>query len=130
MCGIAVKKKVRHLCGMARDDLHFRLRIPEDLKLQIESAAKENHRSMTAEIVARLSASFSADRIEGHHDDVSFSIPLKGSDEEKIAAAETAAAIAKIISFMTRSGKEDSQLREVFSDIAHGRKELPNSSDE
>lgn len=39
---------------MAREDLHFRLRIPEDLKKRIEQAAIENHRSMTAEIVARL----------------------------------------------------------------------------
>jgi len=53
-CGIAVNQKVGHSCGMARDDLHFRLRIPEDLKLRVEKAAKDNHRSMTAEIVATL----------------------------------------------------------------------------
>ncbi len=39
---------------MAREDLHFRLRIPEDLKARIESAAEVNKRSMTAEIVSRL----------------------------------------------------------------------------
>ncbi|GLO69626.1 hypothetical protein MACH17_11430 [Phaeobacter inhibens] len=39
---------------MARDDLHFRLRIPEGLKLRVEKAAKYNRRSMTAEIVATL----------------------------------------------------------------------------
>lgn len=44
---------------MARDDLHFRLRIPEDLKLKVEEAAKDSHRSMTAEIIARLERSFS-----------------------------------------------------------------------
>ena len=44
---------------MAREDLHFRLRIPEDLKLRIEQAAAESHRSMTAEIVSRLEESFS-----------------------------------------------------------------------
>ncbi|MGN6143429.1 MAG: Arc family DNA-binding protein [Mesorhizobium sp.] len=43
---------------MAREDLHFRLRIPEELKNQIEKAAAENHRSMTAEIVSRLQDSF------------------------------------------------------------------------
>lgn len=58
MCGIAVKQKVRHLWGMSRDDLHFRLRIPEDLKKKVEISARENHRSMTAEIVARLEATF------------------------------------------------------------------------
>lgn len=39
---------------MARDDLHFRLRIPDELKTKIEAAAAKNRRSMTAEIVARL----------------------------------------------------------------------------
>lgn len=54
MCVIAVKQKMRHWCGMARDDLHFRLRIPEKLKQQVESAAEQNHRSMTAEIIEVL----------------------------------------------------------------------------
>ncbi|MDW9726342.1 Arc family DNA-binding protein [Sinorhizobium meliloti] len=40
---------------MAREDLHFRLRIPEGLKRQIEANAKANNRSMTGEIIARLS---------------------------------------------------------------------------
>jgi transcriptional regulator len=43
---------------MAREDLHFRLRIPEELKAEIEAAAAQNRRSMTAEIVARLEDSF------------------------------------------------------------------------
>lgn len=43
---------------MAREDLHFRLRIPEDLKAKIEGAAQSNRRSMTAEIIERLEASF------------------------------------------------------------------------
>ena len=46
---------------MAREDLHFRLRIPENLKAQVEMAASQNHRSMTAEIVARLEDSFLGD---------------------------------------------------------------------
>ena len=43
---------------MTRKDPHFRLRIPEDLKLQIETMARENSRSITAEIVDRLQRSF------------------------------------------------------------------------
>lgn len=43
---------------MARDDLHFRLRIPDTLKERIEAAAAANNRSMTAEIVSRLERSF------------------------------------------------------------------------
>ncbi|MGN6537670.1 MAG: Arc family DNA-binding protein [Mesorhizobium sp.] len=43
---------------MAREDQHFRLRIPDALKTEVEAAAERNRRSMTAEIVARLAASF------------------------------------------------------------------------
>lgn len=43
---------------MARQDPHFRLRIPEALKNQIEAAARANARSITAEIVERLERSF------------------------------------------------------------------------
>jgi len=42
---------------MAREDLHFRLRIPEDLKKRLAAHADLNGRSMTAEIIARLTAS-------------------------------------------------------------------------
>ena len=43
---------------MSRDDLHFRLRLPESLKQRIEAAAAANNRSMTAEIVSRIEHSF------------------------------------------------------------------------
>lgn len=46
---------------MAREDLHFRLRIPEALKELVEKSAENNRRSMTAEIVARLERSFDLD---------------------------------------------------------------------
>ncbi|WP_412032828.1 Arc family DNA-binding protein [Nitratireductor aquimarinus] len=39
---------------MAREDPHFRLRIPEDLKEKIAEIAAVNERSMTAEIIERL----------------------------------------------------------------------------
>jgi hypothetical protein len=39
---------------MAKDDPHFRLRIPAELKAEIEESAKANNRSINAEIVARL----------------------------------------------------------------------------
>jgi bacterioferritin (cytochrome b1) len=46
---------------MAREDLHFRLRIPEELKQRIETHAELNHRSMTAEIISRLTDSLNDD---------------------------------------------------------------------
>ncbi|NTI27691.1 Arc family DNA-binding protein [Rhizobium rhizogenes] len=43
---------------MAREDLHFKLRIPEELKQRVAAASRANGRSITAEIIARLEASF------------------------------------------------------------------------
>lgn len=36
---------------MARDDAHFRLRLPTDLKKYVSDAAQENHRSINGEVV-------------------------------------------------------------------------------
>lgn len=47
---------------MAREDLHFRLRIPEDLKARVEASAEASHRSMTSEIISRLEQSFEPPR--------------------------------------------------------------------
>lgn len=47
--------------SMARDDLQFRLRIPEKLKQKIEISAGENNRSMTSEIISRLERSYEND---------------------------------------------------------------------
>lgn len=50
---------------MAREDAHFRLRIPEALKRRIEGEASANNRSITAEILVRLERSFEdAEKIE------------------------------------------------------------------
>lgn len=45
---------------MSRDIVPLGLRMPPEVKEQIEAAAKANGRSMNAEIVARLQASFEA----------------------------------------------------------------------
>jgi hypothetical protein len=46
---------------MAKDDPYFRLRVPENLKAQIEKSAAESNRSMTAEIISRLERSYDVD---------------------------------------------------------------------
>ncbi|WP_081593605.1 Arc family DNA-binding protein [Rhizobium mesoamericanum] len=43
---------------MSRGDPHFRLRIPQDLKREIEAAARANSRTITSEVVYRLEQSF------------------------------------------------------------------------
>ncbi|RVQ02077.1 Arc family DNA-binding protein [Sinorhizobium meliloti] len=48
---------------MARQDPHFRLRLPEDLKSKIEDAATRNRRTMTSEIIARLESTFSREDV-------------------------------------------------------------------
>lgn len=46
---------------MKQTDPQFKLRLPQDLKSRLESAASDNRRSVTAEIVARLEESFASD---------------------------------------------------------------------
>lgn len=43
---------------MSREDPQMKIRLPADLKEEIEAAAKQSGRSMNAEIVARLEGSF------------------------------------------------------------------------
>ncbi|WP_038939868.1 Arc family DNA-binding protein, partial [Yersinia pestis] len=43
---------------MSREDPQLRIRLPVELKEKIEGSAKENNRSMNAEIVQRLDASY------------------------------------------------------------------------
>lgn len=57
-CVIAVKLKVRHWCVMARDDPHFRLRLPAELKKRIEVAANRANRSINSEIVSALEEAY------------------------------------------------------------------------
>ena len=59
-------------------DPQYKLRLPADLKLRIEAAARENNRSMNAEIIQRLEYSFDAPKIRNMDTGVSRSI----SDEE------------------------------------------------
>ena len=46
---------------MKKKDIQFNLRIPEDLKLKIDEAAKVNQRSINAETMSRLYDSFVMD---------------------------------------------------------------------
>ena len=49
---------------MKQSDPQFKLRIPQDLKEQLEAAAKENSRSVTAEIIHRLQISLASDLLQ------------------------------------------------------------------
>lgn len=43
---------------MSRTDAQFKLRMPAALRAQVEQAAKDARRSLNAEIILRLEASF------------------------------------------------------------------------
>lgn len=58
---LPVKPKTGQVRAMSTEPLFFRLRLPEDLKAKIESAAAANNRSMNAEVLARLERSFGLD---------------------------------------------------------------------
>jgi hypothetical protein len=46
---------------MSREHPQMRIRLPPELKEKIEEAAHDNRRSMNAEVIARLQASFEED---------------------------------------------------------------------
>lgn len=48
---------------MTREDAHFKLRLPEDLRANLKSSAALNRRSLTAEIIQRLYQSLEDERI-------------------------------------------------------------------
>lgn len=43
---------------MARDDIQLNVRVPSELKQRLDESAEKNGRSITAEVVARLTRSF------------------------------------------------------------------------
>lgn len=49
---------------MSRADQQFKLRMPAALRAQVEQAAKDARRSLNAEIVVRLEASFTQEAIK------------------------------------------------------------------
>ncbi len=55
---MALSTTVVHHFRMARTDRQFNLRLPDELREKIEKAALKAKRSITAEVTARLEASF------------------------------------------------------------------------
>lgn len=73
---------------MARDDPQVNLRIPLELKERLDAASARKRRSLTAEVVARLEASFSSDDESGdvHIDDRTLDL-FAGHIAEKVVEA-------------------------------------------
>ncbi|WP_413143552.1 Arc family DNA-binding protein [Burkholderia cepacia] len=73
---------------MARDDPQINLRIPPELKERLDAASARKRRSLTAEVVARLEASFSSDDESSnvHMDDRTLDL-FAGHIAEKVVEA-------------------------------------------
>lgn len=52
------------------EEVQANLKIPKSLKEKLKAAAKDNHRSMTAEVVARLEQSFGEVRLRASFDEM------------------------------------------------------------
>lgn len=105
---IYVKTHLVHHSRMKRTDPQFKLRIPEDLKAKVEESAKANHRSLNAEIVARLESSFDREVIDyaltrpgANTAGTSFARPLALGDAESLLEAARAAFRKEQIALLT-----------------------------
>ena len=75
---------------MSRTDPQLKVRLSEELKAAVTEAAKNNHRSVNAEIVARLEESFNDYLVAGHRLSAEIS-PEEASDwKERVLAVEEA----------------------------------------
>lgn len=81
---------------MSREDPQFKLRMPTELRAQVEQAAKGSGRSLNAELVARIEASF-----------------LGESTPEKLIPATR----AKELALMARAGLPDEIRRRTIEAI-------------
>lgn len=67
---------------MGREDPQLKLRLAEELKQRVTDAARRNNRSVNAEIVSRLEASFAPEEIIGDALSGDYQIPDGTPDEE------------------------------------------------
>lgn len=86
------------LLRMSREDPQFKLRMPVELRAQVEQAAKSAGRSLNAELVARVEASFVGE-----------------SSPEKLIPADRARELA----LMARAGIPDEIRRRAIEAITH-----------
>lgn len=89
---------------MARNDLFFRIRLPEALKADIQLLAKANHRSANQEIVARLAESIA---LGLNGTGVTADAALQSVDETEQGGDDT---------FMERLAKIDAHKRKLMLD--------------
>lgn len=57
-------------CCMSEETVQMNLKVPASLRDRLREAADKNHRSMTAELVARVSQSFEDEPVSARVDDL------------------------------------------------------------
>ena len=75
---------------MTREDPQMKIRLTDDLKTNIENAARQAGRSMNAEIVARLQQSFNLEPLKGSKRNELLDL-INEAIDERLAAAELTA---------------------------------------
>ena len=129
-CGIAVNANVRHRCVMARDDPHFRLRIPEALKQRVQEAADGSRRSMNAEVIDRLEASFlmGDDYVEMEEEISRLNSELRGKEEENSYLKKLLDKLSEDFASISAVGNKLEILFErymsVYADLDEGQKDI------
>ncbi|HWL68535.1 MAG TPA: Arc family DNA-binding protein [Geminicoccus sp.] len=96
-----------------RTDPSFKARLPGDLRARIDTAAKENGRSVNAEIVARLEKSFSMDVSD---------VPLNVIVE--IGSSFTAGIFKQMRDEMIHGNMSPDQIRETIAKLADRSAEM------
>ncbi|AXD45786.1 Arc family DNA-binding protein [Salmonella enterica] len=98
-----------------RDDPQLRVRIPEDLKAKLEQCARENKRTLTAEIVDRLMVTLEQDNF-GLIDALGYKRLIKDyselEDKYKLLKSET-----RYQEFFKHIGLHESELREAINTL-------------
>jgi hypothetical protein len=106
---------------MTRDDPPVRIRLGQDLKDRIQEAAKNNRRSMNAEINARLEQSF-----EGLAPDTAS--PLSAPEKSWIKAAKRTAAAASADDRLSALEAEVQELRLGLLDLRQASQDGPETA--
>lgn len=119
-CVIEVKRKVRHVCVMAKDDPHFRLRIPAELKVEIEQAALDHKRSINAEIIERLERSFSDDFVPQEE------LLTRQIAEEKVRADAYLNVIKTLTNFIADAAGRDPDTVTAIAGLMHSLEHEPD----
>lgn len=109
---------------MSREDPQFKLRLPAELKARIDQAAAENHRSINAELIARLESTFS----ETQPSRMSFKI-----DKEKLLSEDSPPYIddanGRLVMFLTKALALFDEIKDEDPDLASGKAVGPMNVD-